>query len=92
MPLTLAQLEDLRAEYFAEDVPIQHEQMSNWTEDMARDFFDSGGTKMPSMGMAAAPALSGVFALPPQKLITGGDLTMDTLAGKPIFIMNVASR
>ena len=89
MPLTEAQLDELRAEYYAEDVPI-NEEMLSWSEDQAREFFDSGGTKLP--GAAAAPALQGLFALPAQKLITGAELPMAAIAGKPVLIMNVASR
>ena len=33
-----------------------------------------------------------LHALPPSKIINGKDLDMSTLAGKPVFIMNVASR
>ena len=87
MPLTPSQLEELQQEYFAEDVPILPE-MASWTEDAARAYFDSGGATKPG----AAVTLSGLFALPPSKLINGGNLDMSTLAGKPTFIMNVASR
>ena len=87
MPLTPSQLEELQQEYFAEDVPILPE-MASWTEDAARAYFDSGGATKPG----AAVALSGLFALPPSKLINGSNLDMSTLAGKPAFIMNVASR
>ena len=87
MPLTPSQLEELQQEYFAEDVPILPE-MASWTEDAARAYFDSGGATKPG----AAVTLSGLFALPPSKLINGSNLDMSTLAGKPAFIMNVASR
>ena len=72
---------------FAEDVPIDPAVMCAWSEDDARTYFDSGGTQKPG-----ASALSGIFALPPGKLISGADLSMASLAGKPVFIMNVASR
>ena len=87
MPLTPSQLEELQQEYFAEDVPILPE-MASWTEDAARAYFDSGGATKPG----AAVTLSGLFALPPSKLINGSNLDMSSLAGKPTFIMNVASR
>ena len=91
MPLTQAQLEDLQTEYFAEDVPIDLATMSKWTEEEARVYFDSGGAKMPGSG-GGGSALSGLFALPPSKLSSGSDLSMASLAGKPVFIMNVASK
>ena len=91
MPLTEAALKELAAEYFADDVPIDVAVMSAWTEDQARTYFDSGGVTMPGAA-AASKAASGVFALPPSKIITGKDLDMSSLAGKPVFIINVASR
>ena len=89
MPLTVAELEDIRSNYFAEDVPIE-EEMTSWTEDQAIVFFDSGGTTRP--GSAANAKLQGFFALPPAKLISGKDLSWSEVAGKPVFMMNVASR
>ena len=75
MPLTPSQLEELQQEYFAEDVPFLPE-MASWTEDAARAYFDSGGATKPG----AAVALSGLFALPPSKLINGSNLDMSSLA------------
>ena len=43
MPLKLEQLEELRTEAFADDVEIDLELMSLWTEDEARSFFERGG-------------------------------------------------
>ena len=91
MPLTMERLEELQAEYFAQDVPIDFATMSKWTEEEASEYFDLGGVTKPG-GAAAKPALSGLFALPPSKLISGASLDMASLAGKPVFIMNVASR
>ena len=86
---SMATLEDLRTEYFAEDVPID-ESMAAWTENEAREYFDSGGVKKPGSGGAAA--LKGLFALPNAKLISGKELPWSEIAGKPVFMMNVASR
>lgn len=87
MPLTQVELEEIQAEAMADDVPI-NPKMYEWTREQAVAYFDSGGTQSP----AVAGAASGVFALPPCKLITGADLPMSSLAGHPVFIMNVASR
>mmetsp|Transcript_62297 Transcript_62297/g.103590 ORF Transcript_62297/g.103590 Transcript_62297/m.103590 type:complete len:332 (+) Transcript_62297:35-1030(+) len=43
MPLTAIQLEDLQAEYLADDVTIDFERMSLWSEAQARTYFESGG-------------------------------------------------
>ncbi len=87
MPLTEATLLELQAEYFAEDVPIDAEAMASWTEDDARNFFDSGGTVRPGAAASSQAApLQGLFGLPPSKLISGGELAMSSLAGKPAFI------
>jgi hypothetical protein len=65
--------------------------MGDWTKEQAMVFFESGGSTDPSS--VAAPALQGIFALPPLTLIDGSTkLEMSTLAGKPVFVMNVASR
>lgn len=85
------QLESIRADYFAEDVPITAE-MQDWTEEDAMIFFDSGGTKTPGAAATVAPALQGLFALPPAKRINGSALPWSEVAGKPVLIMNVASR
>ena len=90
MPLTEAQLLELQAEYFADDVPIDPSTMCAWTEAQARTYFDSGGATLPVS--ESTPPLQGLFALPPSRLISGAELPMSSLAGKPCFIMNVASR
>ena len=43
MPLTKAQLEELREEAMAEDIEIDLARMSTWTEDRARLYFENGG-------------------------------------------------
>lgn len=54
LPLTLSQLESIRAELFAEDVPIDHPVMVLWTTAQARSFFE-GGEGGP-VAAAVAPA------------------------------------
>jgi hypothetical protein len=46
MPLTSAHLADLAAAAFAEDIPIPRA-ASEWSEQEAIDFFESGGQKVP---------------------------------------------
>ena len=43
MPLTEAELLDLQAECFADDLPLDVAKMSLWTEDEARSYFEGGG-------------------------------------------------
>ena len=64
--LTLAQLEAVQAEFFAEDVPIDLETMSSWTMEQARAFFESGGETAPA---ALAPAEAPEPASPALHLI-----------------------
>lgn len=90
MPWTQAELEDVQAEEFATDVPIDAARMADWSEDQVREYFSSGGAADPG----AAPALanpSGLHALS-GTLIDGSALSMATMVGKPVLIMNVASR
>lgn len=47
MPLTLSELQDIQAEAMADDVDINLDQMSLWTADQAREFFESGGAQEP---------------------------------------------
>ena len=50
MPLTLAQLEQIRGDNFADDVPIDAlnlEEMSRWSAEEAAEYFASGGTRRP---------------------------------------------
>lgn len=85
--VTTEQLEEIRGNYFAEDVAIEPA-MCDWTVAEAEVYFDSGGTVRPGQG---SPAPQGVFALSGKK-IDGTNLDMRELAGKPVLIMNVASR
>ena len=43
MPLTLAELQDIRDEFLADDVEIDFERMSLWTRERATSFFENGG-------------------------------------------------
>ena len=56
MPLDLATLEALRADEFADDVPIDETKMRTWTEAQATAFFASGGTEEPSAPIEASTA------------------------------------
>ena len=47
MPLTLEELEDIRSEHFADDLPIDLARMSLWSAADASQFFESGGTIAP---------------------------------------------
>ena len=47
MPLTLAELEDIRSEHFADDLPIDLARMSRWSAADASEYFESGGTIAP---------------------------------------------
>ena len=46
-PLTLAELQDLRADAFADDIEIDFDRMKFWTEEQAIRFFSSGGAAVP---------------------------------------------
>ena len=56
MQLTEAQLKELRAENFADDVSIDMSKMNLWTEDQAREYFASGGTKEPPADISDSTA------------------------------------
>lgn len=43
MPLSLAQLEEIREDAMAEDVPIDIARMQHWSEQQAQLFFENGG-------------------------------------------------
>jgi len=47
MTLTLEELEDIQAEYMADDVAIELERMSLWTSEKAHAYFESGGVEPP---------------------------------------------
>lgn len=87
MPLSETQVKELQAEYFAEDVPYDLKEMGAWSEDDVRTYFDSGGMTKP---ISADP--HSLYSLPASKLINGQSLTMSSLKGAPVFVMNVASR
>lgn len=92
MPWTQSELEDIQGEEFASDVPIDAARMADWTEDEVRTYFSSGGAQDP--GAAGQPVLSvagGLHALS-ATLIDGSTLPMSTMLGKPVLMMNVASR
>ena len=52
MVLTVAALEELRSEAFANDVPIE-DAMCAWTEAEATEYFESGGLKRPASDVEA---------------------------------------
>ena len=47
MPLTLEKLQELQSDAMADDVDIDLEKMSLWTEEQAVAYFESGGTVQP---------------------------------------------
>ncbi|KAL1523109.1 hypothetical protein AB1Y20_018066 [Prymnesium parvum] len=64
MPLSLEKLHDLQADALAEDIPIDFERMSLWTEAQVIEFFESGGQVAPSSltptEASPAPGVDGV--------------------------------
>ena len=58
MPLTLQQLEGIRAECHADDVEISLAAMSLYSEEEARAYFESGGKVVPQSAAGAAGASS----------------------------------
>ena len=65
MPLTLAEVEELRAESFADDMDIDMSRMALWSEDEAREYFLSGGENEPA---ACAPQKKFPPIAPPMKV------------------------
>ena len=56
---------ELQAECLADDVPIDLEEMQQWTEDMVRAYFESGGAEKPTPAqLEAANQPTGVPAAP----------------------------
>eukprot|EP00966_Prymnesium_polylepis_P333799 7389219-Prymnesium_polylepis.1 len=53
MPLTQQQLESIQADAMADDIDIDLERMSLWTEAQAVAYFESGGTEEPPPPVAA---------------------------------------
>ena len=90
MTLTLTELEELQGEAMAEDIPINYDVMSAWTREEVATYFESGGEQRPGKAAAAA-ALSGLHTFS-GKLIDGSNLSMASLVGKPVIMVNVASR
>ena len=52
--LSLATLEELRSDAFAEDVEINEEEMCEWSEEEVREFFESGGEDKPDPSVVIA--------------------------------------
>ena len=52
--LDLGALESIRADCFADDLDIDVERMSLWTEEQARQYFESGGEEEPTPPAASA--------------------------------------
>ena len=81
----------IRSAAFADDVPYDYDQVKNMSEVELEAYFESGGAAaLPAA--TATSAASGLFALGPLTLVDGSKLDMSTLSGKPVMIMNVASR
>lgn len=56
MPLSLAQLQDIQNDAMADDIEIDLEKMSLWTEGEARTYFESGGATEPPLPRVAVTA------------------------------------
>ena len=87
MPLTTEELEDIRNTHMADDIPIEFATMAAWSREEAEAYFESGGTVQPG----APAALSGLHTLS-GKLMDGTTLEYSSLVGKPVIMLNVASR
>ena len=48
MRLTLERLVELQADAMADDIPINYERMSLWTEGEVTAYFESGGQEEPA--------------------------------------------
>ena len=70
MPLTLEQLEAIQADNMADDIDIDFEKMSAWTEAEAQAFFESGGALEP--GAFLAPPNTPLTRKPRVVLLHGG--------------------
>lgn len=80
MPLSLAQLESIRCEEFADDITIDLDAMSSWTDDEARDYFASGGLKVPSSIVDLSDAAPSVAAVDARLTSLLDDLGLSDLA------------
>lgn len=85
MPITQEQLEELRAEHFAEDLPIEA-RMTAWTESQARHYFEHAEeppddsqpwAPMPEASRPPPPAPTPPVALKPNA-VSGVELTIPT--------------
>ena len=56
MPLTRSQLEDIQGACLADDIAIDMERMSVWTEEEAQQYFESGGEVAPAARTSTAAA------------------------------------
>ncbi|KAL1507860.1 hypothetical protein AB1Y20_007468 [Prymnesium parvum] len=74
MPLTLGQLEDIRADALADDMEIDLEKMARWTAAEAAEYFESGGEWEPDSGLVALLASMNLEGL-------RGHFVKETLSG-----------
>ena len=58
MVLTLDELQALQDEFLADDLSIDLERMSLWTEDEARHYFETGEEPTPALFQREAPAFA----------------------------------
>eukprot|EP00966_Prymnesium_polylepis_P185725 4305113-Prymnesium_polylepis.1 len=89
MPLTLEALEAIQGDAMADDIAIDFDRMTLWTEAQAVAYFESGGTQEPR-----APL--------PRIMLHGSETMADVNPGKPLppfraqarpeFLANVAKR
>ena len=67
MPLTLEQLQEIQADAMADDIEIDMARMSIWTEDQAREFFETGEEPAPrhkifgAFGRSSRSIISSLF-------------------------------
>lgn len=57
MPLTLAELQDIQADCMADDIVIDFEKMSLWTNEQAISFFETGNEPPPPCALNLEPIL-----------------------------------
>ena len=55
MPLTLSELEEIRADCFADDVEIEFEKMSAWNRERAQAWFEMGGVETAAYELTEMP-------------------------------------
>lgn len=90
MPLTASDLEEIRAENFADDVEIDFPRMAAWTREEAGAFFESGGV-MPTPPAGGGQLLSSV---PTDMKVTGaGEQRFSTENAPPaVFVASDGCR